>query len=84
MTSYATAIPVAPEYGPFRRGRDSVAEILDAVNDIATLPPAEWGWHFNDLLSVYPAAAFLDALVHVFGYPSTAPQVRASSDAGPP
>lgn len=66
MTTYLTAIPPAPEYGPHRRGRDSVQEILAEVSDITDLPPAEWHAHMAKLAAAYPTAAFVDALVCIY------------------
>lgn len=93
MTTYLTAIPPAPEYGPFQIGRDSVMEILDTVNDIAMLQPSEWGAHLTRLAGMYPPAAFVDALMNVFNGPRhiewppsafamTAPQLRAPAMGG--
>lgn len=74
-----SAIAPRPEYGPFQRGRDSVAEIIATVTDIAALAPAEQHQHFGGLVAAYPAAAFVDALLCIAnGFaPMTAHQLRA-------
>lgn len=81
--SCASAIHL-PEYGPFQRGRDSVAEIIETVADIAELAPADQRVHFDDLLIAYPAAAFADALLFLANGYQPAHQERAARMSGAP
>lgn len=81
-----SAIEPRPEYGPFQIGRDSVAEILSIVSDIAALPPIEHHRHLMNLVATYPPEAFADALMclatgieHL-----TAHQASATPMSGPP